>query len=146
MIFFNNIIRRVKIFIHLFQMIGLKIQDGLELSSMYRKKQQTKIISKTKVFLKNFIFSKAAKKGQGLVEYLIIIAIMGVASIGILRTLNQTVKAKFANAIYALQGRKNKATTEGIRKTDYQKIDFSNFMTGAASKDDKNRKKRTTKK
>ena len=90
-------------------------------------------------YYKSLIFKMPVfnKKGQGLIEYLIIIAIMAVASIGILRTLNQTVKAKFANSIYALQGKRQKASTESVRKTDYKKTDFSNFMTGAASNDKK---------
>ena len=82
------------------------------------------------------------RKGQGLVEYLILIALMGVATIGIIRTLNQTVKSRFANAIYALQGRKQKAKTHALKKKEYQRSDLSNFMTGAASSDETKRSKR----
>ena len=81
-------------------------------------------------------------RGQGLVEYLVLIALMGVATIGIIRTLNQTVKSRFANAIYALQGRKQKAKTHNLRKEEYQRSDLSNFMTGAASSDETKRSKR----
>ena len=81
-------------------------------------------------------------RGQGLVEYLILIALMGVATIGIIRTLNQTVKSRFANAIYALQGRKQKAKTHVLKKREYQRSDLSNFMTGAASGDETKRSKR----
>ncbi|MCY4512061.1 MAG: hypothetical protein OXB86_00060 [Bdellovibrionales bacterium] len=81
-------------------------------------------------------------KGQGLVEYLILIALMGVATIGIVRTLNQTVKSRFANAIYALQGRKQKAKTHTLKKEEYQRSDLSNFMTGATSSDKTSRSKR----
>lgn len=82
------------------------------------------------------------KKGQGLVEYLILVALMGVATVGIIRTLNQTVKTRFANAIYALQGRNQKAKTHVMRKEEYQRSDLSNFMSGAASTDNKKKKKR----
>ena len=81
-------------------------------------------------------------KGQGLVEYLILVALMGVATIGIIRTLNQTVKSRFANAIYALQGRNQKAKTHTMKKEEYQRSDLSNFMSGSASTDNKNKKKR----
>ena len=81
-------------------------------------------------------------RGQGLVEYLILIALMGVATIGIIRTLNQTIKSRFANAIYALQGRKQKAKTHVLKKEEYQRSDLSNFMTGAASSDESKRPKR----
>ena len=86
---------------------------------------------------------KKKQKGQGLIEYLILIALMGVATIGIVRTLNQTIKSRFANAIYALQGRKQKAKTHVLKKEEYQRSDLSNFMTGAASGDEK--KKRSKK-
>ena len=81
------------------------------------------------------------KKGQGLIEYLILIALMGVATIGIVRTLNQTVKSRFANAIYALQGRNQKAKTHAMRKEEYQRSDLSNFMSGSASTDNKKKRK-----
>ena len=81
-------------------------------------------------------------KGQGLIEYLILVALMGVATIAIIRTLNQTVKSRFANSIYALQGRNQKAKTHNLRKEEYQRSDLSNFMTGSASKDKKRNSKR----
>ena len=81
------------------------------------------------------------KKGQGLIEYLILIALMGVATIGIIRTLNQTVKSRFANAIYALQGRNQKAKTHSMKKEEYQRSDLSNFMSGSASTDNKKKRK-----
>ena len=81
------------------------------------------------------------QKGQGLIEYLILVALMGVATIGIMRTLNQTVKSRFANAIYALQGRPQKASTHNMKKEEYQRSDLSNFMSGSASTDKKKRKK-----
>ena len=82
------------------------------------------------------------ERGQGLIEYLILVALMGVATIGIMRTLNQTVKSRFANAIYALQGRNQKAKTHNLRKEEYQRSDLSNFMSGAASSDQKGKKSR----
>ena len=91
-------------------------------------------IKKSRAFLNS--------KGQGLIEYLILVALMGVATIAIIRTLNQTVKSRFANSIYALQGKNQKAKTHNMRKEEYQRSDLSNFMTGSASKD----KKRNSKK
>ncbi len=79
-------------------------------------------------------------KGQGLVEYLILIALMGVATIGVIRVLNQTIKSRFANAVYALQGNPKRIKTESLKDSDYQKSDLSNFMNGAASKDNKSKK------
>ena len=77
---------------------------------------------------------KRKQKGQGLIEYLILVALMGVASIGVIRALNQTIKARFASAVYALQGKPKKVKTESLREQDYKKSDLSDFMNGAASK------------
>ena len=73
-------------------------------------------------------------RGQGLIEYLILTALMGVAAIAIIRTLNQTVKSRFANVIYALQGKNQKAKTHSLKKEEYQRSDLSNFMSGAADR------------
>ena len=99
------------------------------------KKYKNKITQKENHLLSN-------KKGQGLIEYLILIALMGVATIGIIRTLNQTVKSRFANAIYALQGRNQKAKTHAMKKGEYQRSDLSNFMSGSASTDKKTKNRR----
>ena len=81
------------------------------------------------------------KKGQGLIEYLILVALMAVATIGIIRMLNHTVKSRFANAIHALQGTSKKVKTESIKDSDYKKSDLSDFMNGAASEPKKKKKK-----
>lgn len=81
------------------------------------------------------------KRGQGLIEYLILVALMAVATIGIVRVLNQTVKSRFANAIHALQGTNKKAKTDSVKTSDYQKSDLSDFMNGAASDPKKTKKK-----
>ena len=74
------------------------------------------------------------QRGQGLIEYLILVALMAVATIGIVRALNQTINAQFADVIYALQGSQKRAKTETLNDSVYKKKDFSNFMNGAASK------------
>ena len=74
------------------------------------------------------------QKGQGLIEYLILVALMGVATIGVIRVLNQTIKSRFASAVYALQGKPKKVKTDSLKEQDYKKSDLSNFMNGSASK------------
>jgi len=77
-------------------------------------------------------------KGQSLVEYLIIVALVGVGGIGVMRLLQNTLNVKFTNVIYALQGGKpKKAPNPRVRQSDYQKKDLSNFMNGAASGNEK---------
>ena len=85
--------------------------------------------------MKKTTFEKIKKqKGQGLIEYLILVALMGVATIGVIRVLNQTIKSRFASAVYALQGKPKKVKTDSLREQDYKKSDLSNFMNGASSK------------
>ena len=70
--------------------------------------------------------------GQGLVEYLIIMALMAVASMAILRVLNQTVNVKFAQVTEALQGRRSSQNfqVETIQLDDVKKKDMSDFFHG----------------
>lgn len=75
------------------------------------------------------------QRGQGLVEYLILVALMAVASIGIVRVLNQTVSAKLASATLALQGKKKSITAETVTEGLYEKKDLSDFINGVGSSD-----------
>lgn len=74
------------------------------------------------------------QKGQGLVEYVIVVALIAVASMGVVRILQQTIKVNLTNVIFALQsdGRR-KVSAEKIQESDYKKSDFGDFMNGAAS-------------
>lgn len=77
------------------------------------------------------------QRGQGLIEYLILVALMGVATIGIIRILNGSVQAQFANVINAIQGSRSQARMPTLRDTDYQKKDFGTFMNGTASRSER---------
>ncbi|HWU43773.1 MAG TPA: hypothetical protein VN132_10055 [Bdellovibrio sp.] len=77
-------------------------------------------------------FSKSRlknKKGQGLIEYLIIVAIVAVGSMAVIKVVGANLDVQFANVAQALGGtnaRKIEANnvTEGL----YKKRDFSNFF------------------
>ncbi len=75
-------------------------------------------------------------KGQSLVEYLIIVAIVGVGTMGIMRLVGQNIEIKFANVARALAG-KNTTEIEGKDPSAdlYAKKDLSNFMKNAVSED-----------
>ena len=75
------------------------------------------------------------KKGQGLVEYMVIVALMAIATMGIMRVLSQTTSAKIAKISQTLQGGKNKIdiTESEINKTDFRKKDMSDFFKGSRS-------------
>jgi pilus assembly protein Flp/PilA len=87
----------------------------------------------TKVLLKKSKFAKN-ENGQGLIEYLIIVALMGVAAISVVRVLSQNVESRFANVALTISGSsKPKARAEAVEESDYKKKDLSNFFDGAGS-------------
>lgn len=91
---------------------------------------------KAQIILKN-------KKGQGLIEYLIIVAIVAVGSMAVIKTVGGNVNAKFANIANVLGGKAAGTNvdvhevTEGMTK----KKDLGNFFDGASnqSRSDKHR-------
>lgn len=74
------------------------------------------------------------QRGQGLIEYLVIVALMGVATIAIVRTMGQTVSSRFATITYALQGKKKQVTFDRIEKESYKKRDLGDFFEGAGER------------
>ena len=72
------------------------------------------------------------KKGQGLIEYLILVALIAVATIAIVRVMGQTVSARFATVTYALQGKKKDVTMSSIDSTYHAKKDLGDFISGVS--------------
>ncbi len=66
--------------------------------------------------------------GQGLIEYLIIVSIMAVSSIGIISLMGQTMKAKFGSITSSLQGKTQKLGPTNVDANLYQKSDLGNFF------------------
>ena len=82
------------------------------------------------MFLKN-------QKGQSLIEYVILVALIAVATVGMVRILQKSVKVNLANVVHALQSdNKRKESHERIEESDVRKSDFSDFMNGAANRAD----------
>lgn len=74
------------------------------------------------------------QKGQGLTEYLLLVSLLAVASIGIVRLLNKNINAQFTNIVYAISGeRKQVSTTKSIHRDYYKQKDMTNFFDRAAS-------------
>ena len=77
------------------------------------------------------------QKGQGLVEYLIIVSLVAVVTMVIMRPLGQQLKAKFADIARAMG-----ATVEGninnarISSASLKKNDMKDFMQGASGSQD----------
>jgi pilus assembly protein Flp/PilA len=71
------------------------------------------------------------ERGQGLIEYLIIVALMGVATIGIVRVMGQAVTSHFATITYALRGETHKPANSALDKSLYKKKDLGDFFNGS---------------
>lgn len=72
-------------------------------------------------------------RGQGLIEYLIIVALMGVASISIMRVVSQNVQARYGNISAALGANTKPGGLESADASTFKKNDLSNFFDGAKS-------------
>ncbi len=70
------------------------------------------------------------QRGQGLIEYLVIVALMGVATIAIVRVLGQNVASRFASVTYALQGVKKSGARTEVEEGQLKKKDLGNFFDG----------------
>ncbi len=78
---------------------------------------------------------KQNNRGQSLIEYMVIVALMAVATMGVMRILSQTTRGKLATIIQSLQGGKSNVRVkfEKIGKEDIQKKDMGNFFRGSRS-------------
>lgn len=76
------------------------------------------------------------QRGQGLVEYLILTALLAVATMGVVRLLGHSVSARYADVVNAVQGRDNarKTETEQVEERHYKKRDMGDFMRGATTR------------
>lgn len=75
-------------------------------------------------------------RGQGLVEYMVIVALMAVASMGIMRVLSQNTDAKLAQITQAIRGdhKKRAVHFDEIKDEHIRKKDMSDFMVGSSSR------------
>ena len=78
---------------------------------------------------------KKTKKnqGQGLVEYLIILALVAIGTIGVIKVISQNVRVHYAHIAESLgssvQG--DRPTKGTLTKSMYEEKDFNNFWQGS---------------
>lgn len=78
------------------------------------------------------------KKGQGLVEYLIIVAIVAVGAIGVIKVVGGNINVQFANVAQALGGTSSeKKQAHAVTESLYKKKDFSDFFEGSVNSTEK---------
>lgn len=79
---------------------------------------------------------KSGQKGQSLIEYLIIVAIVAVGTLSIVRVVGKNVSVQFANVAKALGGGDDsQLQAEKVNQKMYNKRDLSNFLEGSVSSD-----------
>jgi pilus assembly protein Flp/PilA len=82
----------------------------------------------------NSLFNKIEnRKGQSLIEYLVLVCLIAVGSMAVIRVLGKNVRVQFANVSRALGGDSDSLKYEKVSSDDYSKRDFSDFMKGAGS-------------
>jgi Flp pilus assembly pilin Flp len=70
-------------------------------------------------------------KGQSLIEYLILVAVIAIGSIGIVRGLGHTILVRYANITNALQNKSPELQPEAVNAVDYQKKGLDDFFKSA---------------
>ena len=76
-----------------------------------------------------------SNKGQGLVEYLIIVAIMAVGTMAIMRALGGQLSSRFARITESLGGQiQGDIQNQQVSESMYKKRDLSNFFEGSEDK------------
>lgn len=69
------------------------------------------------------------KKGQGLIEYLIIVAIVAIGSISVIKVVGANLDVQFANVAQALGGTGSKEiSAHKVTESMYKKRDLGSFF------------------
>ena len=80
--------------------------------------------------------SLKSQSGQALIEYLIIVALVGVGSIALMRAVSQNINARFANVVQALGGKvEGDRTAAEVSSNMYRKRDMKDFAQGTLTND-----------
>lgn len=72
------------------------------------------------------------QRGQGLIEYLIIVSLVAVASIWVMRTVGNSVQTQFARINNALGSHESPGSVEKVDSSSLGKRDLGNFIRGSA--------------
>ncbi len=88
----------------------------------------------------SFLKKHQNQNGQGLIEYLILVALIAVGTMGIVRIVGANVSVQFANIAKALgSGDGQQLKAKSIDQSLYSKKDLSNFLDGAKSSGQSNK-------
>lgn len=75
------------------------------------------------------------QRGQGLIEYLVIVALVAVAGITVMKVIGQNVRAQFAKVASVIQGENPRdVKMDAVRKSQYESRDMSDFFRGSTTR------------
>ena len=75
------------------------------------------------------------QKGQSLIEYLLLTALVAISVTGVVRIMGHSISAKFTDITDVIQGHDNKRSeVERVEERHYRKKDMSDFMQGAINR------------
>jgi len=95
------------------------------------KKQSQKSISHSND-RKNRLNSQS---GQGLIEYLILVAVIGIGSVVLVRAVGQNINVKFAEVVQGLGGSvEGETKADSVTASALEKKDMQNFLNGSRKK------------
>lgn len=81
--------------------------------------------------------SNSKKRGQALSEYLILTALVGVASISVVQMLSKNLRSKMSEVSEAIRGHKKTYKGEAAEEKHYKTYDLGDFNQGMSdSKND----------
>lgn len=77
---------------------------------------------------------KKAQRGQSLIEYLMLVALIGIGSLAILRSVSQNLQVRFAQVVTGLGGKvEGSMQAAPVTSNAYKKKDLGNFLSGATT-------------
>lgn len=76
------------------------------------------------------------QKGQGLIEYIILVALVAVAAIGFVRIFQNNLNIQLANITNSISGKPARTLHGETISSDFKKKDFGNFMNGATNREE----------
>lgn len=71
------------------------------------------------------------RRGQGLVEYLILVCLLAISTIAVVSVVGQNLKARYANISSALMGKKPSETLQEAGSSTYQLRGLDDFTEGS---------------
>jgi len=71
---------------------------------------------------------KTNQSGQGMIEYIMLVALISVAALGIISILGHTISSKLSQVTIALQGRKSRVDVKDVEEKHWRQRSMNDFF------------------